>query len=188
MTMLLTFWGRTGGHLCDSNRWWTEWTDERVIINTLKQQSVCAVHLCLCVNSLVLVRSNSGMIRMVLIWIIRDETSIIYAMQIFYVDIIYMNYADTTICEFCCCVSREENIFTCWHGMPKHKTWSVRRETMLSQTDINQTPIIWCKCVWKLWLNLCSWQDPLFGRSCKTGWSLTVGCILSHWTSDGWML
>lgn len=36
-----SFWGRTGGHLCDSNRWWTEWIG--------------------------LVRSNSGMICMVLI-------------------------------------------------------------------------------------------------------------------------
>lgn len=101
------------------------------------------------------------------------------------VDIIYMNYADTTICEFCCCVSREENIFTCWHGMPKHKTWSVRRETMLSQTDINQTPIIWCKCVWKLWLNLCSWQDPLFGRSCKT--EASYGGLYSESLGLWWM-
>lgn len=133
--MLLTFWGRTGGHLCDSNRWWAEWTEERVIINTLKHDTVCVCCTSVFVCELTWVGkvqfwfdpygahlNNEG-------W---DKHYLDYADIYVFMDI-YMNNADATICEFCCSVSREENIFTCWHGMPNHKTWSVWRETMLSQ-------------------------------------------------------
>lgn len=100
--MLLTFWGRTGGHLCDSNRWWTEWTEERVIINTLKHNTVCVYCTSVFVCELTWVGkvqfwydlygahlNNKG-------W---DKHYLGYAD--IYVDI-YMRNADTSVREFCC--------------------------------------------------------------------------------------
>lgn len=158
--MLLTFWGRTGVHLCDSNRWWTEWTEERVIINTLKHDTVCVC----CTSVFVCELTWGGKVQF---WCDPsgahlnnkgwDKHYLCYADM-------YMNHADTTIWELCC-VLEERKIYL------HVETGCRAMKPDLYEERPNHRPII--QCVYEndyLWIMiLCSWQDPVRQRLISYG-------------------